>query len=82
MEEIKLKPCPFCGGEATFAGGNDIIPVVNDESIVDVEWEYWPVRVVCKSCSASTNEFYAESDDQNYEDAAKAWNRRTISGAE
>lgn len=77
MDEIKLKPCPFCGGEAKFAGGNEIIPVVNDEDIVvDAEWRYWPVRVVCKSCAASTNEFYAENDDQNYENAEKAWNRR------
>lgn len=80
MDEIELKPCPFCGGEARFAGGNDIIPVMYDEGIVDVEWEYWPVRVVCKSCLASTNEFCAENDDKNYEDAAKAWNRRAEHG--
>ena len=83
MDEIKLKlkPCPFCGGKATFAGGNEIIPIVNDEDIVvDAEWKYWPVRVVCKSCSASTSEFYAENDDQNYEDAEKAWNRRAGNG--
>lgn len=77
IRRTELKPCPFCGGKATFAGGNEIIPVVDDEGItVDAEWKYWPVRVVCKSCSASTSEFYAENDDQNYEDAGKAWNRR------
>ena len=54
---------------------------MDDEGIVvDSDWRYWPVRVVCKSCSASTNEFYAENDDQNYEDAEKAWNRRADNG--
>ena len=80
MDKLELKPCPFCGGGAAFAGGNYIIPVMNHESIVDVELEYWPVRVVCKSCLASTNEFCAENDDKNYEDAAKAWNRRAGNG--
>lgn len=41
MREAKLKICPFCGGKATFAGGNEIIPVVDDEGIVvDAEWRY------------------------------------------
>lgn len=80
MDKIKLKPCPFCGGEATYTGGNNIIRVMNDGGIVDFDGEYWPVRIVCKSCLASTNEFYAENDDKNYEDAEKAWNRRAEHG--
>ncbi len=80
MDKLELKPCPFCGGGAAFAGGNCIIPVMNDERIADVKLECWPVRVVCKSCLASTNEFCAENDSQNYEDAAKAWNRRAEHG--
>jgi hypothetical protein len=32
------------------------------------------------TCLASTNEFCAENDNQNYEDAAKAWNRRADNG--
>lgn len=73
---VKLKPCPFCGGEARFRGGNSISPSYCDGAVVDVEWDYSPVYVECRSCRASTVEFDSDNDDQNYADAGKAWNRR------
>ena len=80
MAEAKLKPCPFCGGEARFYGGNSTSPIYCDGAIVDVEWDYSPVYVKCKSCRASTVEFDSDNDDQNYEDAEKAWNRMADNG--
>lgn len=39
MSEEKLKPCPFCGGEAT----------ANESS-----WRsWWHVWVICKNCGAT-----------------------------
>ena len=78
MAELKI--CPFCGGEARFRGGNSISPTYCDGAIVDCEWDYAPVYVECKSCGASTVGFYSDDDDQNYEDAEKAWNRRADNG--
>ncbi len=77
---IKLRRCPFCGGEARFGGGNSIRPSYCNGEIVGVEWDYSPVYVECKSCRASTVEFDSDNDDQNYEDAGKAWNRRADNG--
>ena len=73
---IELKPCPFCGGEARFRGGNSISPIYCGGAVVDAEWDYLPVYVECRSCRASTVEFGSDNDDQNHEDAEKAWNRR------
>lgn len=73
---IELKSCPFCGSEARFRSGNSVNPIYYDGAIVDVEWEYSPVYVECKSCRASTVEFDSDNDDQNYENSAAAWNRR------
>lgn len=75
--EHELNPCPFCGGEARFVGGESIIPVYDKDGCqVDADFEYDPVYVKCKKCGATSQDFCDEDDDKNYEDAAKAWNRR------
>lgn len=75
--ECELKPCPFCGGEAMFVGGEYIIPIYDKDGCqVDADFEYEPVYVKCKECGAISQDFCDEDDDKNYEDAAKAWDRR------
>lgn len=58
---IKLKPCPFCGGEArilhNYAGG---------------EWSY----AECKVCRCSTEKFMKSFAVASDEQAIEAWNRR------
>jgi Lar family restriction alleviation protein len=60
----KLKPCPFCGGEAETSHGFD-----------KSAKEYFFVS--CGMCNAKTMNFYKWWDSDNYESAAiEAWNRR------
>ena len=58
--EIKLKPCPFCGGQA---------------SKTSIHKWYFPhydyVVVVCDSCGAMIHNNYMSD-----ESAAEAWNQR------
>ena len=72
-ETIKLKPCPFCGGEAEMYNGTDIVG------------KYWYVR--CKKCysrGAGAYESGKELEPQEeytaiiraWERAIEAWNRR------
>lgn len=79
MPEIKLKPCPFCGGEATY--------------IINNNYEHrtthgWTFGIKCKNCMAelpvrdfivtvdleSNGEIVFAKDDR--EKAARMWNRR------
>lgn len=62
MNEIKLKPCPFCGGEAEF-GTNPT--------------GYRTIWVYCSECKAESNRFESNIYSCAAEDAAEAWNRRT-----
>ena len=66
MEHEKLKPCPFCGGEAELVGGcENWSPTFNDpDSGGD------PIAVVCE-CGCG---FYGNFED--YSDAIKKWNHR------
>lgn len=66
---IKLKPCPFCGGEAT-------VTIAPYAGVAFVE---------CKQCSAmmgryhkggSTNHHGFWTHFKSKEEAAEAWNRR------
>lgn len=57
----KLKPCPFCGGEAEMIN----IDAARVQGITD------PVTVRCKECKCNTNWFSKEWE------AIDAWNRRT-----
>jgi len=61
-EMNKLKPCPFCGGEAEFWG--DSLSVHNPE-----EWATFCIQ--CKSCQGGTAVDYA-----NAKEAIQAWDRR------
>jgi Lar family restriction alleviation protein len=67
----KLKPCPFCGGEAEFVRGNRKI----NGCYTDV------VKVVCKSCQSSSERVIYNKKKQGgtgeYSEAAALWNRRT-----
>lgn len=60
MGEIKLKPCPFCGGKAEFAIGEEY----REEQGGGGEW------IECSSCGAETAYFGTP------ERAAEAWNKR------
>lgn len=60
MEKIKLKKCPFCGGEAIFALGHDY------RKEHGFEGEY----VVCIYCGIQT--MLCDSPEK----AAMLWNRR------
>lgn len=66
MSEIKLLPCPFCGGEAEFFR----VSTVLGDSVV----------VRCKECEARTNRILYDArkhpNDEEYVEAAKAWNTR------
>lgn len=60
MSEIKLKPCPFCGGEAKVGYA------IND-------YNRWGVS--CNICGCVVEVGFGEYDDTP-EEAIKAWNRR------
>lgn len=60
----KLKPCPFCGGEAEL-GTKKLVGLLMS-------------AIVCPKCKASTNIFDEFTDVDTAEKAAvDAWNRRT-----
>ena len=60
MSEIKLNPCPFCGGKAIF----------KNEQFYGCN----AVIVICDDCKAQSAYFIGA---YLYDQAAKAWNRRT-----
>ena len=60
MGEIKLKPCPFCGGKAKFVLGERY----REEHKQSNDW------IECSSCSVETAYFVTP------EEAAEAWNKR------
>ena len=60
-EEIKLKPCPFCGGKAE---------LLKDELGRTSDWWY-------AACSNLDCGIYAQTADRpTPQEAAKLWNRR------
>ena len=68
MSEIKLKPCPFCGGEAS----------VNR---MYREWDkqlYTVVSVGCKSCGCYIDEPYRNNKELEVRESKiiQTWNRR------
>ena len=71
MSEIKLLPCPFCGGEAEF---------VRDTERKDIFQSSDYVYVRCKECHAQTSKIYYSAEfhklDEEYVLVEKAWNTR------
>lgn len=63
MSEIKLKPCPFCAGEASYA--------FDPDGIKDSEGRKWAYQVTCKNCCSNTGLCFSEDM------AREAWNRRS-----
>ena len=67
MEDVKLKPCPFCGGEAYF-----LKPRTMNSSFVSV-------GVECKMCGANPYGvlvYKFETDENKKKAVAELWNRR------
>lgn len=58
----KLKPCPFCGGNAFIT--------VDLDAVVDTQGRRWGHTVVCGKCCATSGLVYTP------EMAAEFWNRR------
>ena len=61
--DIKLKPCPFCGGEAELIHGTAYA-------------EDYSSQVQCSKCGAKIKEIHRAVDYCADEKAAEAWNRR------
>lgn len=78
MSELKIKPCPFCGGEAFLKEGKP------------TTFGTFEALVICKNCSASvigvsrinfaTHKFEENGYNLAKEQAIKAWNRRGDNG--
>lgn len=63
--EMKLLPCPFCGGEA------EIEHIHDDNGCPEVYYREWDFYIVkCKNCGVSTT-YYS-----NNKVAADHWNSR------
>lgn len=69
----KLKPCPFCGGEAEY------ISFVDDNVQAIIRKPACQIR--CMNCKVIMGDFVAEDYSFSYKDkATEAWNRRAEDG--
>lgn len=64
MSEIKLLPCPFCGGEAHIE-----VHKFYEEKTKDFTMKTY--GVICDNCHTSGRQFY-----ESEEEAIEAWNTR------
>ena len=70
MSDVKLKPCPFCGGEGEL--GNYISSSIPHSSVAYVQ---------CKKCGGNTR--HIQDKQGNFEYMYKVvelWNRRADNG--
>ena len=67
MSEYKLKPCPFCGGEAN---KRDVSYSIKPSG------EVIHYYVECSTCSACGSPFDCEKHDDPISEAIEAWNTR------
>lgn len=86
MDEIKLKPCPFCGGEAAMIANTGCIEAAHGE------YRAWEFCVMCIGCNISLprrnyrlavkldkcGEIVVMQDERK--EAADLWNRRADNG--
>lgn len=61
----KIKPCPFCGGEAR----------INYERIPGEDRGYW-AQIICNVCHGRSGGVWAGSYNAAERKEVKAWNRR------
>ena len=85
-EEVKLLPCPFCGGEAIFRYFPAPYDFQNNDQLMTI-------RVECSKCHVSTPKelemrfHFAQNGQMPFlkderKDIAVIWNRRPIYGGE
>lgn len=70
MENKKLKPCPFCGGESEIVKRYRITTDTTDH-IFDIY-----AHAVCSVCGVSTRTIVINAKDSIEEKIAEFWNRR------
>ena len=71
-EEIKLKPCPFCGGEAEMDNKLDIEPIIDQNgAYVDANTYYYE-WTGCPKC----NIWFNLGEDEPEGTTVEKWNRR------
>lgn len=76
MDEIELKPCPFCGGKAVHEAWVDVTPVYDENgAYVDADTFYFE-KTGCPTCDI----WFFISEDEEEESTVKAWNRRVKDG--
>ena len=62
---MKLKPCPFCGGEGKLFSG------------ISCNRSY--AKVYCDKCKAGTKEVFDQLNDGRFvETAVEIWNKRAV----
>lgn len=69
-ERVKLKPCPFCGGDAAINYEHTRLPEDSRPT---------HAFIMCKWCGCGTDKYiinrFHDADESTYS-AIKAWNRR------
>lgn len=68
MSEIKLKPCPFCGGKA------ELYSVKMDKKKILGKY-HMIATIKCKSCTAQISQA-GQDGDKAFKNAADLWNSR------
>lgn len=70
LENIELKPCPFCGGKAEIWMLNE-----NGQSCRNAHWAK-DIYIECSTCHAASDTFEKVIDKNALEQAVSAWNQR------
>ena len=73
VDEVKLEPCPFCGGEAKTKSGVDVIPAYDENgAYVDYEDIIYNEQTGCPACDI----WFYISEDEPDGITIERWNRR------